>query len=330
MVRAALLASAKWKPSSCRSASHRFALKASSPLFTRAEAGHVVEQPLSLVAEKYASSTRPVFAGSALSLLDQLFAEGGIGGGLPDDGVMTVPPGTVPQHRRFALVGDADGGHVGCTRWLSRVIIWCTPCEASPADFSGVMSTQPGWGKSGGTAALACGRPACRTWRANWWCPDQQHVFGHGLVVRIRGKQARSHKARAFRQRRQKLHDYRTSFRSPYTYQAIVSPFGFSFAAFPWGVGPTDTSIRSTFGLSWARTLFSRPAAARAMTRSISRPGLSDGGLRRFFSAVMVVATFFHHSWGYLIVGNCCLSASTPRGPGQVELDCRRIRSHVS
>ena len=68
-----------------------------------------------MVAEKYGSISSPVLAATDASAPSRCSARHSLGGApvLPDDGAMERPSGrALPQHRRLALIGDADGGDV--------------------------------------------------------------------------------------------------------------------------------------------------------------------------------------------------------------------------
>ena len=123
-------------------AEHRFAARG-----RRAHAVDVLEDPLQLGARKIGRRRK------AGALANQLpgraaiqRADDAVGARvLPDDRVVPGLTGLrIPDDRRLALVGDADGGEVGADR---------PPCRSAPAITvlvrsaisSGSCSTQPGW-----------------------------------------------------------------------------------------------------------------------------------------------------------------------------------------
>ena len=118
-VRDALVASVAWTlpPVSRHSRKVSTVPKASRPVLgRRARAGrHGRAASAILVAEKYGSSTSPVFAATAASWPARAQRRAGVGGApvLPDDGVVDrLAGGAIPDDRGLALVGDADAGDV--------------------------------------------------------------------------------------------------------------------------------------------------------------------------------------------------------------------------
>ena len=87
-----------------------------APFGARSQSGHIVQQPADFRAGEIGVERQ---AGSGakegfVSLTAQLVAQRGGAPVLPHDGIGDRSPGfALPEDRRFALVGDADGGDVG-------------------------------------------------------------------------------------------------------------------------------------------------------------------------------------------------------------------------
>ena len=79
-------------------------------------ARHVIEQPGQLGAGEIGVQQQPGFGakGRFMPLASQQVALAGGAPVLPDDGMVDRPAGrALPDHGRFPLVGDADGGNIG-------------------------------------------------------------------------------------------------------------------------------------------------------------------------------------------------------------------------
>ena len=106
-----------------------------------AGAGDVVEQPLELGAGKIGVYDEAGALAEQVGMagLGQVVADRGGSPILPDDGaVQRLPAGAIPEYRRFALVGDADGGD---PRRGDAVVAQHGLCHGKlrMPDFAGVM-----------------------------------------------------------------------------------------------------------------------------------------------------------------------------------------------
>ncbi len=122
----------------------------------RAGARHVVEQPLELGAGEIGVEHQPGLRRDRRRLARgaQRVAHRRRAAVLPDDGVGDRPPGrALPQQRRLALVGDADGGDVARRdAGLGERLVHRRP-TASPRSPRRRARPSPAAGRSGGTPA---------------------------------------------------------------------------------------------------------------------------------------------------------------------------------
>ena len=181
-VRLALVTSvACTRPSvSCHSSQLSTVPTASSPASARARQSGQFAQPSGDLGGAEVRVQRQARARAHLGLKVPGLAQGlaEIGGGaavLPDDGAgQRAAAGAFPQHHGLALVGDADGGHVGTGR--------CPPAPRArwPAAWPRVRRRRAPPSRAAGSAA-SNGRCATRQQggrhgveqqrTASWWCP---------------------------------------------------------------------------------------------------------------------------------------------------------------
>ena len=150
-----------------------------------AGAGHMVQQPAQLAAGKIGIDHQPGLARDRVRQCPARFSSSqklGRAAVLPDDGVVDGCAGlAVPDHRGFALVGDADGGDVA---GLQAGLGQCLAGDANWLDqiSRGSCSTQPACGKlpelllgarADGAGVVEHDRP--RTGRALIQCEDEGH-----------------------------------------------------------------------------------------------------------------------------------------------------------
>ena len=96
---------------------------------------------------------------------------------LPDDGVVDRLAGlAVPDHRRLALVRDADGRDVARSQVRAAERLDGDARSASPRSPAGRARPSPASGRSAGTPAgrrRRRRRRGRRGWRASWWFPGR-------------------------------------------------------------------------------------------------------------------------------------------------------------
>ena len=139
--------------------------------------GDIVEQPANLACREIGIDHQPRFLldHRGVAVVLELVAETGGSPVLPDDGVMNRPAGLpIPEHRGFALVGDADGGDLADVdiRLLEHLL---GNAELDPPDLIRIVLDPAGLGKSGGTrvAPRRARFPGDQTKsRGNWSSPD--------------------------------------------------------------------------------------------------------------------------------------------------------------
>ena len=146
-----------------------------------ARAGHVVEDPADLAAGEIRVDEQ---AGLALdqrrSCPSRLQPLAELGGApiLPDDGVVDRLAGlAVPDDRRLALVGDADGGDVARPQARPRRAPRRRRRSATPRSPAGRARPSPAAERSARNSFWATAtdarRRGRRRWRASWWCPGR-------------------------------------------------------------------------------------------------------------------------------------------------------------